>query len=256
MQILLACAKIMNTPSPSTIARGREGVTLPRFDQEANTIAAEMGRHDVESLMEMFHCSRHIALDNKLRYQHFFDDEQRMPALAAYYGQAYKCLQAQTLGDDAWHYGQQHLWMTSFLYGLLRPMDAIHAYRMEGNVRLETTHGQTLFDYWKPRLTSVLIQAVKEDDGVLVHLATEEMEHLFDWKQVTAAVRVIQPKFLVMKDGKPKTVTVYAKSCRGAMTRYLLQQRCRQVADLHGFEYQGFCFADGWGDEDHPHYII
>ena len=115
MQILLACAKIMNTPSPSTIARGREGVTLPRFDQEANTIAAEMGRHDVESLMEMFHCSRHIALDNKLRYQHFFDDEQRMPALAAYYGQAYKCLQAQTLGDNAWHYGQQHLWMTSFL---------------------------------------------------------------------------------------------------------------------------------------------
>ena len=62
---------------------------------------------------------------------------------------------------------------------MLRPLDMIHPYRMEGKVELE---GMTMFKHWKPLLTDLLIDAVKADDGILVHLATEEMQHLFDWK--------------------------------------------------------------------------
>ena len=82
----------------------------------------------------------------------------------------------------------------------------------------------------------MLIEAVKADDGILIHLATEEFEHLFDWKRVKEEVKVIQPLFYVDKGDTIKVVSVHAKSCRGAMTRYIIQNRLTQPSDILGFE--------------------
>lgn len=49
------------------------------------------------------------------------------------------------------------------------------------------------------------------------------MKDLFDWKRVCSEVRVITPDFHVYKNGKLSTVVVYAKMCRGEMTRYILK---------------------------------
>lgn len=203
--------------------------------------------------MDMFKCSRQLAIENKLRYESFFDSEERVPAILTYYGQAYKSLQAQTLDAKDFIFAQDHLWITSFLYGLLRPLDMIHPYRMEGKVELD---GKTMFLHWKPLLTDLLIDSVKADDGILVHLATEEMQHLFDWKRVCKEVKVIQPEFLVMKNGKLKIVTVYAKSCRGAMTRFIIKNKLTMPEDLRHFEYEGFEYSTDYGDASHPYFII
>lgn len=249
MQILLACAKIMNEQTNVKTPF----VSEPRFQKEAGHFALLMSQRSVEEMMDMFKSSRQIAIENKLRYERFFAEEERMSAILAYYGQAYKCLQAQTLNDDDFCFAQRHLWITSFLYGLLRPLDMIHTYRLEGKVELD---GKTMFQHWKPLLTDLLIDSVKADDGILVHLATEEMQHLFDWKQVCKEVKVIQPQFLVMKDGKLKSVTVYAKSCRGAMTRFIIKNQLSMPEELHNFEYEGFEFASEYGNADHPHFVV
>ena len=228
-------------------------VSEPKFLKEAGHFALLMSQRSVEELMDMFHCSRQLAIENQLRYGRFFAERESLPAILAYYGQAYKCLQAQTLDDDDFLYAQQHLWVTSFLYGLLRPLDLIHPYRMEGKVELD---GKTMFKHWRPLLTDLLIGSVKGDDGILVHLTTEEMQHLFDWKKVCREVTVIQPQFLVMKDGKFKSVTVYAKSCRGAMTRFIIKNRLGAPEGLQQFEYEGFEFVPGLGDSGRPHFII
>ena len=228
-------------------------VSEPKFLKEAEHFALLMSQRSVEELMDMFHCSRQLAIDNKVRYGRFFADNEKFPAILAYFGQAYKCLQAQTFDDNDFLFAQQHLWMTSFLYGLLRPLDMIHPYRMEGKVELD---GMTMFNHWKPLLTDVLIESVKADDGILVHLATEEMQHLFDWKKVCKEVTLVQPQFLVVKNGKLKSVTVYAKSCRGAMTRFIIKNRLHSPEALQGFEYEGFVFKPEHGDTSHPHFII
>lgn len=249
MQILLACAKIMNETTETKTPL----VSEPRFLKEAGHFALLMSQRTVEELMDMFHCSRQLAIENKLRYGRFFADNECFPAILAYYGQAYKSLHAQTLDDEDFLFAQQHLWITSFLYGLLRPLDRIHPYRMEGKVELD---GKTMFKHWKPLLTDLLIEDVKADDGILVHLATEEMQHLFDWKKVLKEVSVIQPQFLVMKNGKLKSITVYAKSCRGAMTRFIIKNRLESPENLLRFEYEGFEFKSDYGDSYHPHFII
>ena len=252
MQILLASAKIMN----STNSVQTPETHLPRFHKEARQMALEMGELSVEELAKVIPCNEKIALENKLRYQDFFNDEAFLPALLAYYGQAYKCLKAQEYSQDDFSYADQHLWITSFLYGLLRPLDLIHPYRLEGKTKLPSAEGKNMFAYWKPYLTDILVDAVKADDGILVHLATEEFQHLFDWKRILKEVQVIQPLFMVDQGSRLKAVSVYAKSCRGAMTSFILRNQLAKPEEFLAFEYDGFNYDKNYGDESHPHFIL
>ncbi|KGF24469.1 YaaA family protein [Prevotella histicola] len=252
MQIILASAKIMNSTTEVQVPNTHQ----PCFRQEAGQLALELGEMSAEELATELHCNKKIAVENKLRYQDFFNEKATLPAILAYYGQAYKCLKAQEYSKDDLRYADSHLWITSFLYGLLRPLDLIHPYRLEGKTKLPSADGANMFAYWKPRLTDMLIDAVKKDDGTLVHLATEEFQHLFDWKRILKEVHVIQPLFMVDQGTRLKAVSVYAKSCRGAMTSFILRNRLSSPADLLGFEYEGFTYQANYGDAEHPHFIL
>ena len=276
MQIILASAKIMNVSikrEQSELVRSAErekhgmeskdklksfpdvSMSLPRFQDEAQAFAKDMALYSTETIAEMLGCSQKIAVQNRMRYMRFFEDAPQLPAILAYYGQAYKHLKAETLTADDLNYSQRTLWITSFLYGLLRPLDGILPYRMEGNVELPSGEGQNMFGFWKNRLTDVLIDSVKADDGILIHLATEEYQHLFDWQRVSKEIRVIQPLFYVRKGNDLKIQAVWAKTCRGAMTRFIIQNRITTPDDLATFSYEGFEYEPTLGEPDYPHFI-
>jgi hypothetical protein len=239
MQIILSSAKLMNAATKIN----RNGYTNPLFQHEAEKLALELGQHSVEELKSELKCSMSLAQVAKLNFLDFFNEENRLPAILAYNGQAYKCLKAHTLTDDEAEFGNKHLWILSFLYGMLRPDNLIHPYRLEGKVVPEASCGRSIFDFWKPLLTDVLIDSVKADDGVLLHLSTEEYQHIFDWKRILNEVTVVQPLFKVFDGTRLKNITVYAKSCRGAMARYVLQNKITDPKRLIGFEYEGFTFS-------------
>ena len=104
--------------------------------------------------------------------------------------------------------------------------------------------------------TGLLIDSVLADDGVLVHLATAEMERLFDWKRVMESVHVVQPRFLMERRGRLTAVSVYAKSCRGAMTRYILRNRLTDPHDLLSFSHEGFEYSAADSMDDQPTFIV
>ena len=252
MQIILASAKIMNDkvklfPDIS--------LSSPRFQNESDCFARDMAQYSAETIADMLGCSHQIAAQNRMRFMRFFEDAPNLPAILAYHGQAYKHLKADTLNVDNLNYSQEKLWITSFLYGLLRPLDAILPYRMEGNVELTSGEGQNMFSFWKSRLTDVLIDAVKADGGTLIHLATEEYQHLFDWQCVRKEVRIVQPLFYVRKGNKLKIQAVWAKTCRGAMTRFIIENRIDKPEDLCTFSYEGFTYEPKLGEPDFPHFI-
>ena len=277
MQIILASAKIMNDKLKSVPDVSR---STPRFQNEADAFARDMAQYSAETIAEMLCCSQQIAAQNKLRFMQFFDEKPKLPAILAYHGQAYKHLKAaikreqsnacidsaereqarlkakaETLNVDDLNYSQGKLWITSFLYGLLRPLDGILPYRMEGHVELPSGAGQNMLGFWKSRLTDVLIDAVKADDGILIHLATEEYQHLFDWQRVRREVRIIQPMFYVRKGNDLKVQAVWAKTCRGAMTRFIIENRIDKPEDLCAFSYEGFAYNPKLGEPDYPHFI-
>lgn len=249
MQILLANAKIMYDRAE------RQPISTSLFQSVADKLATEMARMDVEDLARQLDCSTKIAAENWTRY-HNFTVAEKLPALFAYNGQAYKHLRATTLSDGALEYGQKHLWITCFLYGLLRPLDGIVPYRMEHCVTLEATDDKPVNQFWYDKLTDVLINSVKADDGVLLHLSTAEYEHLFDWKRVCKEVKVIQPLFYVrQKDGSLKMQAVWAKSCRGAMVRFVLTNQISNPEELANFIYEGFEYAPQLGETAFPHFV-
>ena len=249
MQILLANAKIMFNHA-SLLPR-----STPRFQATANELATEMARLTVEELAQQLECSHKLAAENWLRFQNF-QSAPKLPALLAYNGQAYKHLRAASLSETALEFAQHHLWITCFLYGLLRPLDGIVPYRMEQNVVLEATRDKPIRQFWKDLLTDLLIDSVRADDGVLIHLSTEEYEHLFDWRRVCQALRVIHPLFYVRQpDGRMKMQAVWAKACRGAMARFIFQHQLSQPTELQAFSHEGFLFAPTLGDDAFPHFV-
>ena len=249
MQILLANAKIMFDKTD------RKPISVPLFQSVANVLAEEMARMNIEELARQLDCGTKIATENWKRYHNFMAAE-KMPAILAYNGQAYKHLRASSLDEESLEYAQKHLWITCFLYGLLRPMDGIVPYRMEHCVSLEATNDKPINQFWKDKLTDVLISSVKADDGILIHLSTAEYEHLFDWKRICREVKVIQPHFYVrQKDGRLKMQAVWAKSCRGAMVRYILSNQLTTSAGLATFCYEGFEYASQLGEPAFPHFV-
>lgn len=250
MQIILADAKIMR----SDVKAHPSLTTAPIFLSEATAIAAEMAEKSVPEIAKLFHCSPAIALENHQRFLSF-SGGTTLPALLAYYGQAYKYLQADDFSQADFSFAQDHVLTMSFLYGLLRPLDSIHLYRMPANIRLDFSHGKPLQTWWRDRLTDVLIQRVRDDDGILLDLATAEFERMCDWKKVEEQVTVIKPFFLVDKGIEFKTVSMYAKGCRGAMTRFVVKNQIVKPQDLKAFTVDDFHYRADLGDGQHPHYI-
>ena len=158
--------------------------------------------------------------------------------------------------EDDFRYAQEHMRITSFLYGLLRPLDGIKPYRMEGDIRLPERGGMTMFDYWKPLLTDYFIADIKRQGGILVNLASGEMRDLFDWKRVEEEVRVITPEFQVWKGGQLKTIVIYAKMCRGEMLRYIIKNRIENPEDLKAFTWEGFAYDEGRSTDEHLQFTL
>lgn len=237
MQILLANAKIMLDHSAV------KPLTVPRFHAVAQGMASELAQLDIDEMSRQLGCSRKIAAENCLRFRDF-PFAPRMPAIMAYNGQAYKHLQASTLSRQALKFAQGHLWITCFLYGLLRPLDGIAPYRIEHGMKLQATGDVPLDRYWRELLTDVLIDSVKADDGTLIHLSTKEFESLFDWKRVCREVQVIQPLFYVRNGQKESIQAVWAKTGRGALVRYIIENQLKTTKEIENFSYAGFLYED------------
>jgi len=231
-----------NTPNNIQFA------TEPTFQLQANKNALQLMAYSVEELQGMLQVNRDITIENWKRFQNFQTKENLCPAVFCYDGMVFQKLAPESFSDEELLYANDHLLISSFLYGLLRPLDMINRYRLEGNIVLPDNAGKSMFDYWKPILTDWFIEKIKADDGILINLASDEMRNLFNWKRVQKEVTIITPDFKVEKNGKLKTIVIYTKMCRGAMTRYILKNKITDINYLKYFEYEEFklCNEDDW----------
>lgn len=239
MIILISCAKTMSAKGIPTIPF----TTTPLFQEDASRHALEISQSSTSDLEKMLGINTKLAIENHIRYNNFFsEDNISIPSIVAYSGTVFKHINVNDFTADDFAYAQKHLRITSFLYGLLRPLDAIKRYRLEGNVKLICNDDQSMFDFWKERLTDMFIEEIKNDGGVLINLASNEMKELFDWSRVMREVKIITPEFQIMKKGKLKTIVVYAKMCRGEMVRYIIKNRIESPMLLQDFNWEGFTF--------------
>ena len=156
-----------------------------------------------------------------------------------------------TEADLAW--AQDHLRILSGLYGVLRPLDLMQAYRLEMGTRLANPRGKNLYEFWGERITDELnrLLAREEDAGrerVLVNLASDEYFKSVKPKKLNG--RIVTPVFEDWKGGRYKIISFYAKRARGLMSRYVITRRIDEVEALQGFDAEGYAFAADASDAD------
>ena len=112
--------------------RGASPSLLSSVHEEARHIALSMTAYTAGELADMLHVNPQIAARTCLQFRTFHDEGATgLPALSAYTGMVFRHIAPQDFTAEDWAYAQSHLFITSFLYGLLRPADRIRNYRLE-----------------------------------------------------------------------------------------------------------------------------
>jgi uncharacterized protein len=219
--------------------------TEPRFAKEASALARAARKLSVADLQGLMDISEALGRLNRDRFKAFDKAPEAVkPAALMFDGDTYAGLEAKTLGADALRYAQGHLRILSGLYGLLRPLDAIQPYRLEMGSRLATRRGASLYDWWGASIAKALrADAAEVGTGVLLNCASIEYFGAVDVKALK--LRVVTPIFLEDRVGGAKTISFLAKRARGAMARFVMENRLTDPDDLRGFTTGGYAFDAG-----------
>ncbi|MAY87707.1 MAG: hypothetical protein CML02_13445 [Pseudooceanicola sp.] len=232
-------------------------MTEPEFAGESRRLAKTMRNLTLGALQGLMDLSPDLARLNRDRYRDFADApeaEALRPAALAFAGDTYQGLEATSLDPDELAWAQDHLRILSGLYGVLRPLDGIQPYRLEMGSRLKTRRGASLYDYWKDAPAKALnAQAQAKGTDVLVNCASQEYFGAVAPKALK--LRVITPVFMEDKGGTPKIVSFFAKRARGAMARFIVQNRLTDPAALTDFDSGGYSYRADLSEPDKPVFV-
>ena len=222
-------------------------VSEPHFKKNANELVNVVRGLSVQDLEKLMDISTTLAELNKDRFNDF-GNQQKKAAAFAFAGDTYKGLSIEKfeIGDLDW--AQKHLRILSGLYGLLRPLDEIEPYRLEMGSKLKGAHGSSLYDYWGNKISENLNQHAKEiGSKILVNCASNEYFNAINLNSLL--LRVITPIFMEHKNGKEKIISFYAKNARGAMARFIIQNRLKSEEDIKKFDLDGYNYSAEKSDE-------
>ncbi|HIX75593.1 MAG TPA: YaaA family protein [Candidatus Parabacteroides intestinipullorum] len=241
MQIILSPAKTMTGTTDIIAPQG----STPRFQDEAQALALLMAQLPSEDLAAILKISPKVAADAYWRFQEFHSTERPgLQAILAYTGVVFQHLQPADFTTEEFLFAQKHLKIASGCYGTLRALDLIKPYRMEFNTKVPDLPESIIANFWKERQTQTLIDDIRNDDGLLVNLASQDIQPAFHWKRIASETRIITPDFKVYKQGKQKTIVIYAKMARGEMTRYIIKRQITDVEALKEFQWEGFTYKE------------
>lgn len=175
-------------------------------------------------------------------YQPFTPDNAR-PAMLAFNGDVYTGLDAFSFEDKDFDYAQSHLRILSGLYGLLKPLDLMQAYRLEMGTKMANARGDNLYQFWGEHITEELNKAIAaQGDDILVNLASTE--YFKSVKKKSLKATMITPAFKDWKNGQYKMISFFAKKARGLMANYVIKNQIKDLAGLKAFAVNGYAFDE------------
>lgn len=247
MLVLLSPAKTLNyDPAPDAPPM------TERMMADQTAILAKTTRNLSRArLKAMMHISDDLAELNHARFQAFKpegDVSAEKQAALAFNGDVYIGLDANSLSAEDLAWAQDHIRILSGFYGLLRPLDAMQPYRLEMGTSLHTRRGESLYDFWGDRISKRL-NADLGSDKVVVNLASNEYFKAVDQKALKA--RIVTCDFKDVDElGNARTLAFFAKRARGAMARWIVENRATDVESLKTARPDGYAYRADLSKED------
>lgn len=218
--------------------------TKPVLHSEAKklaSVAKDLSEKDVAKLMELSDKLAETAHGYLQDWKVKWDAKGSKQAGLAFRGDVYQGLDADTLTDKQLQRAQEHVRILSGLYGVLRPLDLMQAYRLEMGRKLANPRGKDLYAWWGERVTDALnADLANSKKPLVVNLASNEYAAVVDLKKLDA--EVVTPVFKDEKNGKYRVISFFAKRARGAMTRHLIRSRAAGRKAIESFDADGYRF--------------
>ena len=238
MKIVISPAKSLNFEKGLPTEKYSEALFL----KESLQVNKVLKQKSPAALSELMAISDKLADLNWQRNQDWnppFTPENARPAIFAFDGDVYTGLDAYSIPIENLDILQDRVRILSGLYGLLKPLDLMQAYRLEMGTKLPINNSKNLYEFWKPIVTKALNKELQEGE-LFVNLASNEYFSAVDVKVLK--VPVITPEFKDYKEGKLKIISFFAKKARGLMVRYIIDSNAQTIEDLKGFNYEGYRF--------------
>jgi hypothetical protein len=159
-------------------------------------------------------------------------------------GDVYLGLHAEDFDQDDLAFAQSHLGILSGLYGLLRPLDLMQAYRLEMGTKLKIGRKKDLYDFWGHRITDLINE---RSNGIVLNLASNEYFKAVDTQKLKGSLYHFQ--FKEKRNGQFKIISFHAKKARGMLCRYAIKNKVEKVEDLKSFNMEDYAFNDALSDE-------
>lgn len=252
MKIVISPAKSLDLTSELPT----QEVTQPLFLEQSEALNKAIKKQKPSDLSKLMKISEKLADLNWQRNQDWalpFTTENARPAVYTFDGDVYTGLSAHNLPAEKIPAMQDSLRILSGLYGLLKPLDLMQAYRLEMGIKFGTNGAKNLYEFWKPTIAQQLNKELA-DNELFVNLASTEYFKAVDAKVLK--VPVISPVFKDWKNDKLKIISFYAKKARGLMTRYLIENNVESLEQLKAFAVDGYAYSEEYTtNENEPVFV-
>lgn len=244
MLLLLSPAKTLNF-DPTDIKKH----TQPQFLAQSEALIDTLKKYNSEQIQALMGVSEKIANLNVSRYQDFslpFDVSNAKQAILAFKGDVYQGLSVEEFDEADLEFAHQHIGILSGLYGLLRPLDLMQAYRLEMGTKLQVDKNKNLYEFWDDAITKQInATGVKN----IINLASKE--YFKSVKKEALEGELWTVDFKENKNGKYKIVAFYAKKARGMMCNYVVKNRLGKPEEMKGFDMEDYQFNEELSSERH-----
>ncbi|MEO8069534.1 MAG: peroxide stress protein YaaA [Flavobacteriales bacterium] len=242
MLVIISPAKDLDM----TLGAGAKSATQPELLEDSAVIMAKLRTRKPAQLAKLMDISPKLAQLNHERNQAWalpFTPQNSKPAILAFNGEVYRGLDTKSLSAGDMQFAQRHLRILSGLYGVLRPLDLMQAYRLEMGCGFTPKAGKKdLYAFWGDTITEALGRAMEQNgDNVLIDLASQEYAKAVRFAKLKA--RVITPVFKDKSPGGYRVFFLFARQQRGRMSRFIVQHRIMDPEALKRYDQDGYRYS-------------
>ena len=163
---------------------------------------------------------------------------QSLAMMDVYQGVAFDALELKSLSEDELLFAQKHLRVLSAYWGMLRPLDKIHNYRLDFTMHHKDIH---LLKFWKDKL----VKELEREDWIL-DLSSKEFAQLVK----ALKDKIHRVEFYEEADGELKIISSFAKQARGTLARWCIQKQIKHPNDIQTFTGMNYHYRSDLSSKD------
>ena len=192
------------------------------FEKQIKQIITLLELIDEEDLTSIYGTSQEKSLAFHRQNQDIFNSSC-VHAIERYTGVVYKNLDWESFDDDEKKFMDDHFYIFSGLFGMVKPLTLIPNYKLKMNV-LSLNH------LWKNHITEAL-----KHENIVIDLLPQVHRKAFNPGENTKQI-----DFFVINKGKKSSAGHFGKAVKGQLINYIVKNKITSTDGFNGFSFDGF----------------